>query len=122
MKAGDFLNNFFKLFHIACKGLLYHIYYQYKGDDHINIEIRTRNKIKEFFNRLHDTLEDLLFSIVQKLPESLIPAPLMEWLESYINKRTQELQQEILRKQWQQIHLEKAVEEIHSKQDKKKAP
>lgn len=46
----------------------------------------------------------------------------MEWLESYINKRTQELQQEILRKQWQQIHLEKAVEEIHSKQDKKKAP
>lgn len=81
----------------------------------INIEIKPKNKAKEFSNRLHDALEDVLFSIVQKLPESLIPAPLMEWLESYVNKRTQELQQEIIHKQWQQIHLEKAVEEIHSK-------
>lgn len=46
----------------------------------------------------------------------------MEWLESYVNKRTQELQQEIIHKQWQQIQLEKAVKESHSKQDKKKAP
>ena len=88
----------------------------------INIEIGPRNKIKEFSDRLHDALEDLLFSIVQRLPELLIPTPLMKWLESYVNKRTQELQQEIIRKQWQQIHLEKTVEEIHSKQDKKKAP
>jgi len=88
----------------------------------INIEIRPRNKIKEFSDRLHDALEDLLFSIVQRLPELLIPTPLMKWLESYVNKRTQELQQDIIRKQWQQIHLEKTVEEIHSKQDKKKAP
>lgn len=88
----------------------------------INIEIRPRNKIKEFSNRLHDTLEDVLFSIVQKLPESLIPSYIMNWLDNYINKRTQELQQEIIRKQWQQIHLEKAIEEIHAEQDKKKAP
>lgn len=88
----------------------------------INIEIGPRNKIKEFSDRLHDALEDLLFSIVQRLPELLIPTPLMKWLESYVNKRTQELQQDIIRKQWQQIHLEKTVEEIHSKQDKKKAP
>ena len=88
----------------------------------INIEIGPRNKIKEFSDRLHDALEDLLFSIVQRLPELLIPTPLMKCLESYVNKRTQELQQDIIRKQWQQIHLEKTVEEIHSKQDKKKAP
>jgi len=88
----------------------------------INIEIRPRNKIKEFSNRLHDTLENLLFSIVQKLPEAFIPAPLMNWLDRYITKRIQELQQKITRQKWQQIHLEKAIEEIHAEQDKKKAP
>lgn len=88
----------------------------------MNIEIKPRNKIKEFCNRLHDILEDILFSIIQKLPEPLIPSCIMEWLETYINKRTQELQQEIIRKQWQQTYLEKAVEEIHEIQNIKKAP
>ena len=88
----------------------------------INIEIRPRNKIKEFSNRLHNTLENLLFSIVQKLPEAFILAPLMNWLDRYITKRIQELQQKITRQKWQQIHLEKAIEEIHAEQDKKKAP
>lgn len=88
----------------------------------MNIEIKPRNKAKEFSNKLHDTLEDILFSIIQKLPESLIPSPIMEWLDRYTTKRTQQLQQEILRQQWQQIYLEKAVEEIHTRQDKKKAP
>ena len=85
----------------------------------MNIEIKPRNKIKEFSDRLHDILEDILFSIIQKLPESLIPPCIMEWIETYINKRTQELQQEIIRKQWQQTYLEKAVDEI---QNIKKAP
>lgn len=71
---------------------------------------------------MHGILEDVLFSVVQKLPESLIPVFLMNWLDNYINKRTQELQQEIIRKQWQQTYLEKAVEEIHTRQVKKKAP
>lgn len=88
----------------------------------IDIEIKPRSKAKEFSNRLHDTLEDVLFSIVQKLPESLIPSFIMNWLDNYINKRTRELQQEIISKQWKQIHLEKAIEEIHAEQDKKKAP
>lgn len=85
----------------------------------MNIEIKPRNKAKEFCNRLHDTLEDILFSIVQKLPESLFPSFLMTWLDRYTTKRTQQLQQEIIRQQWQQIYLEKAVEEIHEKQTKK---
>lgn len=88
----------------------------------IDIEIKPRSKAKEFSNRMHDTLEDVLFSIVQKLPESLIPASLMEWLDNYINKCTQELQQEIIRQKWDCCHLEKAIEEIHARQDKKKAP
>lgn len=46
----------------------------------------------------------------------------MNWLDNYLNKRTQQLQQELIRQQWQQMHLEKAVEELNNKQDKKKAP
>lgn len=42
----------------------------------------------------------------------------MEWLDRYTTKRTQELQQEIIRQRWQQVYLEKAVEEIHSRQEK----
>lgn len=87
----------------------------------MDIEIKPKSKIKVFLLKLQDKSEELLFSIVQKLPESFIPVSLMNWLESYINKRTQELQQEIIRKQWQKIHLEKAVEEIHAAQQVKKA-
>lgn len=87
----------------------------------MNIEIKPRNLIKEFFNNFHSKLEDILFSIVQKLPESLIPSFLMTWLDRYTTKRTQQLQQEILRQQWQQIYLEKAVEEIQSIRQTKEA-
>lgn len=88
----------------------------------INIEIKPENKTHKFFHTVHDKSEDILFSIIQKLPESLIPSPIMEWLDSYITKRTRRLQEEIIHKQWQQIYLEKAIEEIHEKQDKKEAP
>ena len=43
----------------------------------------------------------------------------MERIEQYIDKRTQELQQQIIKQRWQQLALEKAVADIH---DKKKAP
>lgn len=84
----------------------------------VNIELKSKSKIKEFFQNLHSTLEDLLFSIVTHLPESFLPAFLMNWLDRYTTKRIQELQQEIVHQHWQQVYLEKAVEEIHSKQAK----
>lgn len=87
----------------------------------MNIEIKPQNQIKELFNNFHSKLEDILFSIVQKLPDSLIPSFLMTWLDKYTIKRTQQLQQEIIRQQWKQIHLEKAVEEIQSIRQMKEA-
>lgn len=71
---------------------------------------------------MHSKLEDILFSVIQKVPEAFIPSPIMEWLNKYIDRRTQEIDEELIRIQWQQVHLEKAVEEIHEKQNKKKAP
>ena len=42
----------------------------------------------------------------------------MDWLDRYTTKRTQELQQEIIRQQWEKVYLEKAAAEIRSKQEK----
>ncbi|MBD5491212.1 MAG: hypothetical protein HDR16_03585 [Lachnospiraceae bacterium] len=34
------------------------------------IELKDRNRIKEFIHNLYNRLEDLLFTIISKLPES----------------------------------------------------
>ena len=90
----------------------------------MEIEIKPRNKTKEIFHKLHSRFEDLFFSIIQKLPERLIPSFLIEWLSNYITKRTQQLQQEIIQQKWEQAALEKAVQEIKAsrQQDIEKAP
>lgn len=88
----------------------------------IDIELRDRNKIKEFFHRLHSKLEDIIFSIFQKLPERFIPHWLMNWLNHYTDKRIRELQQQIIKDRWRQDALERTLSNIHSQQRKEKAP
>jgi len=88
----------------------------------MNIEINRPNHFKNFLHKTHDKLEDALFSTILKIPERFIPPFIMEHIEKYIDKRTQELKQQITRQRWQQAHLEKAVDEIHSRQDIEKAP
>lgn len=91
--------------------------------DIINIEIRKPNQIKELLHNFHDRLEDTLFSIIQKLPERLIPHWLMNWMEQYLNKRITQLQQEAIKQNWKNVYLQKAITEIHNKQrDIKGAP
>ena len=90
---------------------------------HIDIEIKKLNRLKEVFHKIHDKSEDILFSIIQKLPEKFISAFLMDWMEHYTSKCITELKQQIIRDRWHTIELEKAVENIHDKQqDKNKAP
>ena len=43
----------------------------------------------------------------------------MQHIEQYIEKRTKELEHQIIKQRWQQLVLEQAVADI---QDKKKAP
>lgn len=89
----------------------------------MNIEIKPRSRAKELFDMIKDKSEDLMFSIITKVPERMIPSQIMQWLTTYLDKRTQELQQEIIRQQWQKVYLEKAVSEIHDRQqDTNKAP
>ncbi|MCI8925939.1 MAG: hypothetical protein HFI45_18525 [Lachnospiraceae bacterium] len=89
----------------------------------IDIELKDRNRLKEFFQNFHGKLEDLLFSIIQKLPEKFIPHWLMNWLDSYLDKRIRKLKQESIKMTWQNIYLQDAVDDIrNSQQGTKKAP
>lgn len=89
----------------------------------IDIEIRKPNRIKELSQNFRSRLEDLIFSIIQKLPEHLIPHWLMDWMERYLNNRINQLQQETIKQNWKNVYLQKAVTEIHNKQqDIKETP
>lgn len=81
---------------------------------HINIEIQKPNCFMT--HKIYNRLEDFLFSIVQKIPEKFIPAFLINWMEHYTDKRISELKQQIIRDRWHTVELEKAVDNIHSKQ------
>ena len=83
---------------------------------HINIEIQKPNRFKDLPHKIFNRLEDLMFSIIQKLPEKMIPHFLMDWMEHYTNKRLSELKQQIIRNRWHTIELEKVVDNIHNRQ------
>ena len=76
----------------------------------IEIEIKDRNKFKDFFQKVRNKSEDLFFSIIQKMPERFIPSFIMERLARYTDRRINELKH--------QMYLQDAVNQIH----KDKAP
>ena len=47
-----------------------------------------------------------------KLPEKFISHPLMEWLGRYLDKRINELKQQAIKKTWQNMHLQDALDKI----------
>lgn len=101
----------------------YHIDRLTKGVIAIDINIKDRNRFKEFFHKICNKLEDIFFTIISKLPEKLIPSPLMNRLERYLDKRIRELKQESIKMTWRNMYLQDAVDEIHKRQqDTKKAP
>ena len=87
----------------------------------INIEIKDRSRIKEFSDNLFSRLEDMMFDIILKVPQKFIPSSVMKWLDSYADKRIQELKQQSIRQSWENMYLEKALEEIRQI-DTEKAP
>lgn len=89
----------------------------------MSYEITPRNRIKDFSRQIHDKLEDFLFWIIQKIPESLIPATLMHWTDHYLDNRIHQLKQETIRQNWNKAYLDQALKEIRSgQQAKEKAP
>lgn len=89
----------------------------------MNYEITPRNRAKDFSRQIHNRLEDFLFWILQKIPERLIPAALMHWVDCYLDDRIHQLKQETIRQNWNKTYLDQALTEIRSKQQsKEKAP
>lgn len=78
----------------------------------IDIEIKDRNGLKEFFRKLHNKCEDIFFSVIQKIPERFIPNSVMNWIDRYTDKRINQLKQEQIKAMWQKLHLENALDEI----------
>lgn len=87
----------------------------------INIEIKNRNRLKEFSDNLFSRLEDVMLSIILKIPQRFIPSPVMKWINAYTDKRIQELKQQNIKQSWENMYLENALEEIRQK-DIEKAP
>lgn len=92
----------------------------FKGVIPINIEIKKRNPIKEFFHNLQSRLEDILFFIIQKLPDKFIPHWLMNRFEKYLDKRISELKQESIKMTWRNMYLQNSLTEIHNRQQNTK--
>lgn len=89
----------------------------------IDIELKDHNHIKEFFHKLHSRLEDIAFSIIQRIPEKFLSHRLMNRLEKYLDKRISELKQESIKMTWRNMYLQNSLNEIHNRQQNtKKAP
>ena len=82
----------------------------------IDIEIKNRSRIKEFFHKLNNRLEDLLFNFIMKLPDNMISPSLMKWLDRYTTKRINQLKQQNIRQTWKNLYLQKAVDDISKRQ------
>ena len=78
----------------------------------MNIEIKNQNIFRRVFKNLHNKSEDFLFALVQRLPERFIPASLMNWMDRYTDKRIAELQRQLIKDNWTNVELQKAVEQI----------
>ena len=89
----------------------------------IDIELKDRNHSKDFFHKLHSRLEDIAFSIIQRIPDKYIPHWIMNRLEKYLDKRISELKQQSIKMTWRNMYLQNSLAEIHNnQQDTKKAP
>ena len=82
----------------------------------IDIEIKKRSIVKEFINKLHSKLEDLLFKIIMKLPDRFIPSALMNWLDRYTTKRINQIKQQNIKNTWRNLYLQSAVDDITNRQ------
>lgn len=80
-----------------------------------HITVKEPENKREFFKKIKSKAEDILFSIIELLPEKLIPGFVMDWVSRYIDKRMNELKQEQTQANWKKVYTEKAVEELKEK-------
>ena len=65
---------------------------------------------------MYNKIEDIIFSILLRIPKSLIPSFILMRLEHYLNQRVNTLQCEIIRNQWKNIELDTTLKKIKTRQ------
>lgn len=80
-----------------------------------HITVKEPENKRKFFKKLKGKAEDILFSIIELLPEKLIPGFVMDWVSRYIDKRMNEIKQEQIKANWNKTYVEKAVKELKQK-------
>lgn len=64
---------------------------------------------------LHNRIEDLMFSILMKLPDRFITPSLMNWLDQYMTKRLDSLQRQLIKDRWRTVELKKTLDKISNR-------
>ena len=67
-------------------------------------------------HKIHDRLENLMFAIIQRIPERFIPPFAMNLIERYLDKRLNELKSQVIKCRWQEVELQKTVDKISNQQ------
>ena len=57
----------------------------------MNITITPHNPIKDFFYKIASKIEDCIFTLFERLPDRLIPAFVLNWMERYTDRRLAKL-------------------------------
>ena len=55
----------------------------------MNITITPHNPIKDFFHKIANKIEDCIFTLFERLPDRLIPAFVLNWMERYTDHQEQ---------------------------------
>lgn len=81
----------------------------------MNIKLQQPNKIKALISKCGSSLEDLLFSVLLKVPSKLLPSFVGPHLDRYIENRIHQLQLETTKVTWKSVQLASALQEIKEK-------
>lgn len=73
-------------------------------------------RIKKRISKVYSKLDDLFMSAVLRLATVTHSEKLSKWIETRAEKQIQKLRREIIKLQWDQVTLKKALDEIHEKQ------
>lgn len=78
----------------------------------MRIEIEQPSKLKETARKIKSKSEDILFTIVEKIPDGFIPPFIMSWLSRYLDNQISKLNQQVVQERWKTVELEQLYRDI----------
>lgn len=78
----------------------------------MRIEIEQPSKLKETARKIKSKSEDILFTLIEKVPDGLIPLFIMSWLSHYLDNQISKLNQQVVQERWKTVELEQLYRDI----------